>query len=139
MKNRKGLGSIPRSLAWIDSVEESVIPAKAEPMPEVKEKNNKQKQPKTIEKHKAHDIALQQSLPSNVAKIEQPAPENSSMKGLPEGWTRATFIVNQEINEKLKALAYWERVTVKEIMHEALMAYLQDKNVRAMPKKKLII
>lgn len=64
--------------------------------------------------------------------------ENSLQKGLPEGWTRATFIIRNEFNEKIKAIAYWDRLTVKEVVHDALAAYLQDRNVKPVNKKRLI-
>ena len=47
--------------------------------------------------------------------------------GLKENWTRATFIVKKEQLEKIKAVAYWDRKKVKDIMEEALEAYLKDK------------
>ncbi len=61
---------------------------------------------------------------------------NSSHKGLQPGWTRATFILKQEHINKIKALAYWERVTLKEILEEALVLYLHDKDVAEIPLKK---
>ncbi len=59
----------------------------------------------------------------------------STEKGLQKGWTRATFIVDRTLNEKIKALAYWERLTVKEVVHEALCQYLQARKVKSIPKK----
>jgi len=58
----------------------------------------------------------------------------AAQKGLPEGWVRATFITREEYVEKLKAMAYWERRMLKEIVDEALSAYLQGKKVKAIPK-----
>jgi len=49
--------------------------------------------------------------------------------GLHDGWTRATFILRKNHLEKLKALAYWERRTIKEVIDEALESYLKDKNI----------
>lgn len=136
MKNKKGLGSIPKSLAWIDSTEEIIT----QPIVEKREKKQQQKTSKLeeVEIHKAKASSLEKK--SNTEEIHSPVLDSTtSLKGLPEGWTRATFIIKQELNEKLKALAYWDRVTVKEVVHEALSCYLQDKNVRAMPKKKEIV
>lgn len=53
----------------------------------------------------------------------------SSKRGLRRGWTRATFILKDDYLEKLKTLAYWERKKVKEVLDEALRAYLKDKKI----------
>lgn len=109
---KSGLGSIPKCLSWIDQTESEVhaVPVNQEHAP-------------VIEKE--------------VILFSEPAIKPSSTKkGLAEGWTRATFIVDRKMNEKIKALAYWERLTVKEVIHEALTQYLQNKNVKPIPKKK---
>jgi hypothetical protein len=137
MKAKKGLGSIPKSLAWIDSTEPITTVMHK---PEIKEEKHKQKQPIAISKKPSRMIAQSKNENASTVEIHSPVSDlNTCVKGLPAGWTRATFIVEQEFNEKLKALAYWERLTVKEVMHEALSQYLQGKNVRPIPKKKDII
>ena len=52
---------------------------------------------------------------------------SASSQGLPEGWTRATFIVRQDLVHKVKRAAYWDRKQIKDIVTEALDAYLVDK------------
>ncbi|MFA6066717.1 MAG: hypothetical protein WC707_06065 [Candidatus Babeliaceae bacterium] len=52
---------------------------------------------------------------------------NSSQKGLDDGWTRATFIVKKELLEKVKDCAYWERMTVKTIVNDALDSFFKNK------------
>ena len=99
---KSGLGSIPKSLSWIDEVE---------PV----------EQPKQTKK----ELTPQ-------ANVEP----KSTEKGLSNGWTRATFIVERDLTEKIKALAYWDRLTVKEVVHEAFTQYLQGKTVKPIPKKK---
>ncbi len=37
---------------------------------------------------------------------------------------RATFIVEEPVLEKLKAIAFWERKKNKEVLHEALIDYI---------------
>ena len=64
----------------------------------------------------------------------------SSQEGTKENETRATFIVNEELLEKLKAVAYWERRMIKEVIASALeetVAKYEKKNgpVKPMPKK----
>lgn len=66
----------------------------------------------------------------DCATISQSCPvKKSSQKGLQDGWSRATFILKKEYIDKLKALSYWERTTIKEIIDEALSGYLQDKDI----------
>lgn len=48
----------------------------------------------------------------------------SSQEGTKEGETRATFIVKEEILDKVKALAYWERLKIKDVLNTALEEYL---------------
>jgi hypothetical protein len=54
----------------------------------------------------------------------------SSQKGLKSGWIRATFILRDDYLEKIKALAYWERKKVKEVVDEALGFYLKGKRIK---------
>lgn len=49
----------------------------------------------------------------------------SSQEGLQENWTRATFIVREDLLEKLKDLAYTNRTTIKEEINGALEEYLR--------------
>lgn len=44
----------------------------------------------------------------------------SSQEGTKENETRATFIINEELLEKLKAIAYWDRVLIKEVINTSL-------------------
>ena len=53
--------------------------------------------------------------------------DSASSKGLPKGWTRATFIVRQDLVHKVKRAAYWDRRQIKDVVTEALDAYLVDK------------
>lgn len=59
------------------------------------------------------------------------APENaetdaisSIKKGLSASEIRATFIVTENILEKIKAIAYWERLNIKEVVQDALQNYI---------------
>ena len=56
-------------------------------------------------------------------------PIKTTQQGLQDGWTRATFILKKNHLEKLKALAYWERRTIKEVIDEALEGYLKEKRI----------
>lgn len=44
----------------------------------------------------------------------------SSQEGTKEGETRATFIIKEELLDKVKALAYWERLKIKDVLNTAL-------------------
>jgi hypothetical protein len=54
----------------------------------------------------------------------------TSQKGLKDGWTRATFILRKDYLEKLKSISYWQRRKIKEVIDEALTSYLDGKRIR---------
>ena len=64
----------------------------------------------------------------------------TSQEGTKENETRATFIVNEELLDKLKAMAYWERVLIKDVVNTALtetVAKYEKKHgdIKPIPKK----
>lgn len=64
----------------------------------------------------------------------------SSQKGTIENETRATFIINEDLLEKLKAIAYWERLLIKDVVNTALqdtVAKYEKKSgaIKPIPKK----
>ena len=64
----------------------------------------------------------------------------SSQEGTKENETRATFIINEELLEKLKAIAYWDRVLIKDVINSVLVetiAKYEKKNgdIKPIPKK----
>ena len=64
----------------------------------------------------------------------------SSQEGTKEKETRATFIVNEELLDKLKAIAYWDRKLIKEVVDKALQDAIgkyEEKNgdINPIPKK----
>ena len=65
-------------------------------------------------------------------------PIKTTQQGLQDGWTRATFILNKNHLEKLKALAYWERKTIKDVIDEALGNYLGGERLNPRRVKSLI-
>lgn len=54
----------------------------------------------------------------------------TSQRGLHKGWTRNTFILRKDYLEKIKALAYWERKTIKDVVDEALGSYLKGRKIK---------
>ena len=64
----------------------------------------------------------------------------TSQIGTKEKETRATFIVNEDLLEKMKSLAYWDRMLIKDIVNNAFeehIARYEKKNgeIKEMPKK----
>lgn len=64
----------------------------------------------------------------------------SSQEGTKENETRATFIINEELLDKLKAIAYWDRVLIKDVLNSALQDAVdkyEKKNgsIKPIPKK----
>ncbi len=73
-------------------------------------------------KQSLHSIQSKHNIQSNTTK-----------QGLKEGWARATFIVREDYIDKLKAVAYWDRKQIKEVIDEALTAYLKEKKIKQVP------
>ena len=74
--------------------------------------------------------AERERLNVDVAKIGRPRNEKivrtkGPSKGLAEGWTRATFIVETDTLETLKDYAYTERLTMKEVVQMALDQFIE--------------
>ena len=64
----------------------------------------------------------------------------SSQEGTKEHETRATFIVREDLLDKLKAIAYWERTMIKEVVNTALQETIakyekKNGNIKPIPKK----
>ena len=64
----------------------------------------------------------------------------SSQEGTKDKETRATFIVNEDLLDKLKAIAYWDRKLIKEVVDVALQDAVdkyEKKNgdIKPIPKK----
>jgi hypothetical protein len=60
---------------------------------------------------------------------------NSLEKGLQDGWTRATFVLRKDYLSKLKAVSYWDRKKMKEVIDEALGNYLKGKRIKPVEGK----
>lgn len=65
----------------------------------------------------------------------KPKERRSVERGLPEGWTRATFIVRHDHLEKLRALSYWDRRPIKELLEEVFGDYFKGKKVKPLPEE----
>jgi hypothetical protein len=58
--------------------------------------------------------------------LAEPSIRSSVQKGLKEGETRATFIVQEDALEKIKAIAYWDRKNIKDVLQTALEMYISQ-------------
>ncbi|MCU0323810.1 MAG: hypothetical protein MUF45_00950 [Spirosomaceae bacterium] len=61
-----------------------------------------------------------------IQKSEQRAKGNTVKAGLKEGETRATLILNESVIDKLKAIAYWDRITLKTVVDDALQSFIDN-------------
>jgi hypothetical protein len=53
-----------------------------------------------------------------------------------EKWIRTTVMIRELNHGKIKAITYWEKKGIKEVVDEALKLYLKGKKVKPLPKKK---
>lgn len=49
----------------------------------------------------------------------------SSQEGVRANETRATFIIREDVLDKIKAIAYWDRLTIKQFMDSALSGAIE--------------
>ena len=64
---------------------------------------------------------------ADIEDKKTPTPVITSVqKGLKVGETRATFIVKEDALEKIKAIAYWDRQNIKDIVQIAIDAYIKE-------------
>lgn len=61
---------------------------------------------------------------SNAPETAETEATSSTKKGLSASEIRATFIVTEHILEKIKAIAYWERLNIKEVVQDALEDFI---------------
>jgi hypothetical protein len=64
-------------------------------------------------------------------------PYDTTEQGTLPGEKRATFIVKEEQLEKLKAVAYWDRTKIKDVITAALEKYLDAYEKKNGPIKKV--
>ncbi|OUD28386.1 hypothetical protein [Flavobacterium sp. FPG59] len=79
--------------------------------------------------------------PAEQAKPKAPKKEitKTSQIGTKEKEKRATFIVNEDLLEKMKLLAYWNRVLIKDIVNTAFEEHIarhekMNGEIKQMPK-----
>lgn len=113
--NKPKLGTDP--LAWIkETIAEPQEPAaETAPAPEGKEN--------------AEQPALTATKKNRVGRptIIERKIDKTSQANLRENWTRATFIVQEDLLATLKDLAYTERKTITDVINEAIEQYTKGK------------
>jgi len=57
-------------------------------------------------------------------KKSQRVVDKSSQEGTKVGETRATFIVREDLLDKLKSVAYWDKVLIKDLINGALQEFI---------------
>jgi hypothetical protein len=73
-----------------------------------------------------NEIKEEVLIPHSVKEVKKIIEVSSVQKGLKPGETRATFIVKEEALEKIKAIAYWDRQNIKDIVQMAIDAYIKQ-------------
>jgi len=91
--------------------------------------------------HTAEEARLRESYKKVRPKGGRPKTAHkkitkSSQIGTKDGETRATFILREDLLEKIKDLAYWERSQIKDIVNSALDEYLSRHEKKNGPIKK---
>jgi hypothetical protein len=71
-------------------------------------------------------------------KKAAPAVSGTSQKPQksPEKWIRTTVMIREANHGKIKAITYWEKKGIKEVVDDALKLYLKGLKVKPLPKKK---
>jgi len=90
-------------------------------------------------KQSIHSIQPKKQITQKIKMIKtRPKSEiDTARAGLKAGWIRATLIVRETNLKKIKALAYWERKNIKDIIDEALNSYLGAKEIKSLPGNKI--
>lgn len=96
--------------------------------------NKPKKQGLSELQEKSEKSSKQEGIPSKSELLDKPC--NTEKEGIPGGWQRATFIIREKHLEKIKAIAYWDRLQIKEVIEEALEEYLAKREVKPMPPRR---
>ncbi len=111
-------------LGWINRTAPEQSPTNhPEPLPDVIQSNSEQ--------------LSNQNIQSNMDKQSIHRKSGSAQAGLKAGWTRATFIVREDLLQEIKALAYLERVDIKDILTAAWLAYRKEREAEIAAAKSL--
>lgn len=73
------------------------------------------------------EFSIEPPVETTIIKLREY--EKTSQEGLRDGYTRATFIVREDLLKKLKDYAYTERETLKDVVNKMLAEFLESKEV----------
>ncbi len=80
-----------------------------------------------------------QTAPQEEKRTDRGRPKNrttsTSQEGLRDGLTRMTFIVDQVKQDKLKYISFFERLSIRQILDEAIEDYINKYEAQAGPIK----
>ena len=74
--------------------------------------------PKGLEWISEQSQQVEKRMPAYKLNDQDSQVVSAAKRGLAQDLTRATFIMQQEYLEKIKAYAYWERVQIKDVLDE---------------------
>ena len=86
---------------------------------------------------KPQEEVRQEAVPETPQKSSRPRTNirrtSTSQEGLREGLTRMTFIVSQVKQDKLKYISYFERLSLRQILDEAIEDYINKYEAQVGP------
>lgn len=64
---------------------------------------------------------------TNINKVEEVWVDNrtKSNQNLPKGWQRYSCLIKISILDKIKEIAFYKKITIKELIDEALSDYIK--------------
>jgi len=124
-----GLGSVPKGLEWIGQNQKTDMQQEVSSTVQPVERSTSMESMATASTVVQDGAEKTNVVPGPKHKTVHKNAASSASAGLPEGYTRATFIVKQEHIDRLKAMAYVKKVSIKELLDHALTRFLKDKNV----------
>lgn len=84
------------------------------------------------------DNAEKLSNMSKLSKLDNPDLQKLPNKPSPDDWVRATFIMRHKFMEQIKALAYWDRKEIKEVVDEIMAEFFKGRKIERKPSKKKV-
>jgi hypothetical protein len=119
-----------------ETVEPVVVKVEAEQIPvEVSPKKQSSASEKAVPTEKVA-LLIEQKMEEPKLEAKKIMDVSSVQKGLKTGETRATFIVKEDSLEKIKAIAYWDRHNIKDVVQAAIEDYImqyESKNGKIRP------
>jgi len=82
-----------------------------------------------ITQDESGEIVPSGELKTGRPKLSDRIIEKSSQENLPEGWTRATFILREDRLKRLKDYAYTDRRSIKDVVNQMIDVFLEDKEI----------